>query len=241
MASCVSTLQLVRRAYPTSELRVFVPEDEDKRVLVFDGDLTDGSGDGCGEGWNELMNEIEDLADDHEGDEDAVWCGVLALGIPTSAAAGCGGEISNSLALLPSALATYGPPSRRLPRGIRHRMIRAEISGSRAPDARALSLQADGASGALLWPGDAAETLARPRIRTWGRTKKRGRSAGLAKREITNNLDERQALHYKLALEPPERTKLSLYLIALAHISTPGKVTGNNSERKFICLSKCLR
>lgn len=98
-ADAITTLQYVRRAYPTHDLRVFVPDTADQ-VITYRGDLTDGSGGGCGAGWNGLIDRLDGLAKDYDGDDDMVWCGVLGAGIPTNVATGCGtGDSSHAFGI----------------------------------------------------------------------------------------------------------------------------------------------
>lgn len=99
LTAATNTIDFVRRAFPTHDLRVFVPQPNDE-VLRFNGDLTNASGSGCRVGWNALIAALDGLAKDYDGDSLAVWCGVLGSGIPTNAAIGCGqGNTSHALGI----------------------------------------------------------------------------------------------------------------------------------------------
>lgn len=99
LAAATTTIDFVRRAYPTHDLRVFVPQPNDE-VLRFNGNLNNGSGGGCGDGWNALIDALDGLAKDYDGDSLAVWCGVLGNAAPTSVALGCGqGDTSHAVGI----------------------------------------------------------------------------------------------------------------------------------------------
>lgn len=96
LSDCTTVLAQIAEAYPTAELEVFFPADADDRTITFDGDLT-AAGDGCGPGWGGLLNILRELAEAHNGDEDAVWTALLHPTIPLVVAGGCGGGAAGTV------------------------------------------------------------------------------------------------------------------------------------------------
>ena len=91
LADCISTLSTARRMYPTHDVNIWLPSQDDQ-VIGFGGDLTALMADfgGCGPAWDDLLGELQDIAKGYDNDDDIVWCGVLG-GLPVGTAiAGCG-------------------------------------------------------------------------------------------------------------------------------------------------------
>lgn len=94
-SSLINAANWLRQTYPINDIDfLYAPGN---RIISFSGDLTDGSGGGCGDEWGDLMDELRDLASDYDGDDDAVWVGVLPTGWNGAAWGGCGGGASDAL------------------------------------------------------------------------------------------------------------------------------------------------
>ncbi len=77
-----STLGWVQKVFPTGRLEVTGFD-----VLDYAGDFTGESGGGCGPGWGGLLDRLREM----QGDDEAVYYGLLASATPTGSISGCGG------------------------------------------------------------------------------------------------------------------------------------------------------
>jgi hypothetical protein len=89
------TLSKIRNVYPTAELEVFLPPNEDDRVITFTDDLTaiPGPNSGCGDAWNNLLTNLRTMAFFTTNDDRMIWVALLNP-IPVTQNAqvsGCGG------------------------------------------------------------------------------------------------------------------------------------------------------
>ncbi len=83
MTDVATTLQAVRRMYPTDKLRIFLPEAGD-RILKYKGDKGCGV---CG-GFGCLIHELSDIAKDYDNDDHMVWWAAVEVGV--HGVGGCG-------------------------------------------------------------------------------------------------------------------------------------------------------